>query len=48
MTPAPSAVSAASRLTILGVETSWDALARLLFLAATLLAIATFGDYGIT
>jgi hypothetical protein len=49
MTSATSSAAAPSaRLTILGIETSWDGLARLLFLAATLLVVATFTDYGIT
>jgi len=48
MRTAPSAPFAAERPTILGLDASWDGLARLLFLAATLLAIATFADYGIT
>ncbi|HVM78961.1 MAG TPA: glycosyltransferase family 39 protein [Stellaceae bacterium] len=48
MNTVPSAAFAASRPTVLGFDASWDSLARLLFLAATLLVIATFADYGIT
>src|SRR6266849_1355399 len=49
MTSASSSAAAPSaRLTILGIETSWDGLAHALFLAATLLVVATFTDYGIT
>ncbi len=49
MTSASSSAAApSSRLTILGIETSWDGLAHVLFLAATLLVVVTFTDYGIT
>jgi hypothetical protein len=49
MTSASSSAAAPSaRLTILGIETSWDGLAHALFLATTLLVVATFTDYGIT
>ena len=48
MIAAPSQVHTAGRPAILGLDTSWDGLTRLLVLAATLVAIATFADYGIT
>jgi hypothetical protein len=51
MTPAPfwgvSGTSTA-RSGFLGIEASWDGLARALFLVATLLVVITFTDYGIT
>ncbi|MGE5201815.1 MAG: ArnT family glycosyltransferase [Acidobacteriota bacterium] len=48
MSAVPSAAFPQSRPTFLGFDASWDGLARLLFLIATLLVVATFGDYGIT
>jgi len=49
MTTASSFAAAPSaRLKLLGIETSWDGLARVLFLLATLLVVVTFTDYGIT
>ncbi len=49
MTSAPSAAAAPSlRLTLLGIETSWDGLSCALFLLATVLVVLTFTDYGIT
>ena len=51
MTPAPfwsDSKPLSARPGFLGLEASWDGLARALFLVVTLLVLLTFTDYGIT